>query len=245
MNNHEAKFILSAYRPNGSDAADPLFEDALKHAKQDPDLEAWLDREQAHDAMIVRKLAEMMPPAGLREAILAGAQASASSRSSWRRPTLLAVAAAAALAIIASGVMWTTRSSTFDHRLVDLALRDTAEAEHGGHGAKVDDLQARLGRSDTRLTAGAVLDPAVLREAGCRSVALGGRDVFEICFNRNGRWFHLYAVREPAGGDDLRDGGVRIVQRAELSCATWSDRATGYRYALVGNGGPDALKGLL
>lgn len=36
MRNECAKFLLSAYRPNGADALDPVFKDALEQLECDP-----------------------------------------------------------------------------------------------------------------------------------------------------------------------------------------------------------------
>ena len=49
MNNDTAKEILSAYRPDGQDAADPCFKEALEQAQRDPDLRAWFERERLRD----------------------------------------------------------------------------------------------------------------------------------------------------------------------------------------------------
>ena len=38
MTNERAKFVLGAYRPNGADAKDPTFAEALEQAKHDPNL---------------------------------------------------------------------------------------------------------------------------------------------------------------------------------------------------------------
>ena len=102
MNNTEAKFILNAYRPNGRDANDATFSAALAQAKSDPALSVWFAREQAHGAAVAAKLHEVVPPAGLREAILAGGRVSGeklsapvtTQRSFWNRPVWLAAAAA-------------------------------------------------------------------------------------------------------------------------------------------------------
>src|SRR5206468_40161 len=94
MNNTEAKFILNAYRPNGRDATDATFAAALQQAKADPALGAWFAREQSHGAAVAAKLRAIVPPAGLREAILAGGRVSgenpsaspSTQRSFWNRP---------------------------------------------------------------------------------------------------------------------------------------------------------------
>ena len=99
MNTEEAKFILSAYRPNGADTADATFGDALRMAGGDPQLGGWFERSRAHDAAVAGKLRQVVPPAGLREAILAGARVSDTRRRSgfgWGWAAGLAAAAALA-----------------------------------------------------------------------------------------------------------------------------------------------------
>jgi hypothetical protein len=36
-----AKLLLSAYRPNGADAQDPVFKEALELTQRDPELARW------------------------------------------------------------------------------------------------------------------------------------------------------------------------------------------------------------
>ena len=72
MTNEEAKFILSAYRPNGCDASDPAMADALEQAARDPELGAWFREDLALDRVISKKLAEVEVPHGLRGNILTG-----------------------------------------------------------------------------------------------------------------------------------------------------------------------------
>ena len=97
MTNNEAKFVLGAYRPNGSDATDPAMAEAIKQSRDDPSLHAWFLREQAYDAAMATKLRGITPPAGLRDAIVAGVRAGESrvrpDRARWRRPLWLAMAA--------------------------------------------------------------------------------------------------------------------------------------------------------
>lgn len=70
MNNHEAKFILGAYRHDGRDAGDAVFSEPLTLAARDPALRQWLENQQKIDGAIAGKLQAIAPPAGLREAIL-------------------------------------------------------------------------------------------------------------------------------------------------------------------------------
>src|SRR5260221_13841 len=70
MTREEAKELLSALRPHGTDAADPVFREALELASKDSDLGAWLARQQEFDQMLIEELSSIRPPEGLRETIL-------------------------------------------------------------------------------------------------------------------------------------------------------------------------------
>ena len=65
ITNEAAKFVLNAYRPNGADAQDPVFRDALEQAACDPDLAAWFKEQRSFDSLIAGKLAEFQPPPNL------------------------------------------------------------------------------------------------------------------------------------------------------------------------------------
>src|SRR6266481_5285786 len=81
MDNREAKFILSAYRPNGQDADDPRFSEALEQVRRDPMLERWFTESIAFDAAMTEKLRTIEVPPHSRENILAGAKVSRPLRS--------------------------------------------------------------------------------------------------------------------------------------------------------------------
>lgn len=85
MTNGEAKFILTAYRPNGRDAADSLFAEALAQARTDPELRKWFAAQLAFDTSISAKLRELQPPDRLRELILAGVRVSSRAGRPRRR----------------------------------------------------------------------------------------------------------------------------------------------------------------
>lgn len=243
MNNQEAKFILSAYRPNGRDADDAMFGEAIKQARQDPALAAWFAREQAHDAAVAGKLAQISPPEGLRGAILAGVRASETRRPVWRQPVWLLMGAAAAVLLIFSSVIWPKRAAAANDLAV-FALNDTAFDRHDGHGESVKALQTVLGNPSTRLKEGVALNFNELRRTGCRTLNMNGQEVFEVCFNREGQWFHLYALHGTAGEPGTRPA-LTVQQKDKFSCASWTDQTNGYRYAVVGEGNADAVRNLL
>jgi hypothetical protein len=69
MTNEDAKLVLSAYRPNGEDARDPFFEQALQQAKLDPELMEWFEKQRAFDRVIIAKIRTIEPPASLNSQI--------------------------------------------------------------------------------------------------------------------------------------------------------------------------------
>ncbi len=70
MDREEARFILRSFRPDGADAADSDFAEALQAAAGDRELADWLARERAMDSAIAAAMAATPVPATLRDDIL-------------------------------------------------------------------------------------------------------------------------------------------------------------------------------
>lgn len=70
MDNERAKFVLRSFRPDGADALDADFAEALQMATSDRELGEWLMRERAFDAEFAEALARVNLPEGLRESVL-------------------------------------------------------------------------------------------------------------------------------------------------------------------------------
>jgi hypothetical protein len=221
MNNEEAKFILQGYRPNGADSGDATFCAALEQAKSDPTLGEWFARQQAFDATVSAKLAEMEPPPDLRAAILAGGKVTAPqvAHSWWNRPAWMGAAAGVAILLAAGAALWPNRAEA----LTDFVLQDvriTATHEGHGHGSSV--LQAVFSDSAVRLGRKVPLDFAQLHETGCRTLYCQGRHVLEACFNRDGVWFHAYVVRRSDFPKEVGNA-LLITDHGGTSMATWAD----------------------
>jgi len=71
MDKKQAQFILHSFRPDGADAADADFTEALQLAVEDRDLGEWLADERATDAAFASALCEAEIPDELRVHILA------------------------------------------------------------------------------------------------------------------------------------------------------------------------------
>ncbi|MES2921022.1 MAG: hypothetical protein V4819_05730 [Verrucomicrobiota bacterium] len=71
MDNEQARFILRSFRPDGADAGDPDFAEALKLAMENRELGEWLASERAFDAEFANALGTVDLPENLREDIMA------------------------------------------------------------------------------------------------------------------------------------------------------------------------------
>ena len=245
MNNTEAKFILTAYRPGGRDAGDSAMAEALSQAKNDPALGAWFAREQAHGAAVATKLREVAPPAGLREAILAGGRASGrevtTRRAWWARPGWLTMVAAAAV-LLGFAAWWRfapVGGATFEEFAVNFV-------DHGfrlqKHSADVAVLKTWLGEQHGPLPEALPAKFAELRALGCRTLDYRGRDVSLVCFERGGKEFHVFVARR-TDAPGSADVAPRFLDRGKFAAVTWTDANN--RYVLVSDAGLDAVKRLL
>ncbi len=252
MNNTEAKFILNAYRPGGPDAEDATFRAALDQAKSDPALGAWFAREQAHGSAVAAKLREITPPAGLREAILAGGRVSGESlaakpataaRAFWNQPVWLAAAAAVAVLLVVSVSLWPKRAAA-NAMLTDFALVDALEPQnHGGHGDATGAFQAALSKDTTRLAGAMPIDFGALRTNGCRTVSLAGHDVLEVCFKRDGSWFHCYVARVEDFPGARAKAEPSFTQSGKVAAVAWADGT--HRFVVASVAGRAAVQRLL
>jgi len=246
MNNEQAKFILRAYRPGGRDAGDATFGAAVEQARSDPALGAWFAREQAFDAAVAAKVRAVAPPAGLREAILTGARmsrppAAESAGPRWRPAVWLAVAAAVAVLLSVVSVRWFRAAGPGAAPLdamARFALADPLSAHTGPHADKLGAFGAWLQNPANALSTLPDVDLAQLKTDDCRAVTIAGHEVFEICFQRGGAWYHLYLAR--AGGGS---GAPAFQEQAGRSVVSWTSR--GLACVLMTGGGADALRRIL
>jgi hypothetical protein len=244
MTIEEAKFILSAYRPNGGDAGLPAFGDALRMAAGDPALGAWFARSRAYDAAVALKLGKIGPPLGLREAILAGARVSDAQRS--RAPGMAwiaGLAAAAALAIVVLSMKAPARPESGTAALAAFAINDMANEKHGGKGEAASVLVAELETKGARMPGADRIDFEKLRGTGCRTLNFAGHEVLEVCFSRDGAAFHFYVARRDGQPGDSAARGPSFITEAAGAAAVWSDSR--FDYAIASSAGAAAIRRLL
>jgi len=241
MTTPEAKFLLSAYRPDGRDATDPFFSEALDQARSDPDLAAWFSKEKEFDGRFVEKLGGIVPPHGLREAILAGARASKPRKSRMMGSLWLLAACIALLVSVGVGLRLRFAPAT-ESDLAHLALRDLSEdgADHDSHQPSMAAVQAALGSHPLPIYRDLNMDTAELERDHCRNLRIAGHEVFEVCFKHGDAWYHLYVARIGDFAPSAPTGTPTFVDKNLFAAAAWTD---GQRtYALVTDAGPAALR---
>jgi hypothetical protein len=241
MNTTEAKFILQARRPDGRDDSDPRFTEALEQARLDPALGAWMAREQAFDQVVADKLRTVQPPAGLRDAILAGARLSNRRPVPfWRRPQVLAMAASVAI-IVGLAVSWPALhpAAGVDQLALGVMNEVDSTTHHAAMPSPRGELRTLLTSPATHLAAGLPLNFDQLKTDGCRSLRIAGHEVLEVCFERGGEGFHLYV----ASRKDFRgDGEPMFRERGTSASVAWTDDR--HAYVLVSNDGSAAVRSI-
>lgn len=247
MNTEQAKFILHGYRSNGADAGDATFAEALEHVRHDAGLAEWLAKSVAFDRAVSAHLSTVQPPAGLREAILAGGRVTVpdqtKSRKGWSRPAWVGLAASIALMGGLALSFW-PQALPADASLRDYVLAD-ARGLHGhrNHGQGEEALQAQLSDSTAALQAMRPEDFTALRDKGCRTLKFQGHEVLEVCFQRNGTWFHCYIARREDFPTTAATWVPALTEHGRVSLASWAD--TTYLYVIVSKTGRTALEKIL
>ena len=213
MTSERAKFLLSVYRPNGADAQDPAFKEALDQVRRDPVLANWFRQQRDFDERISAKLRSIEPPAGLQEAILAGLRATAIPQDRLIR--WMAIAAALALALL---VLWQTQlggpgkqdrfMAFYSYALADFKPLPRLQLMTTNFQRTLEFIKAK--GAPTAPTVPAAL--AGLPTAGCKTFVWGGQPVSLTCFNLpGGQLLHLFVIDRKAFKGELIPTGFRKI----------------------------------
>lgn len=236
MTNESAKFVLSAYRPNGADAKDPIFAEALEQAKRDPNLGAWFEEQRTFDQILTERLQQIEPRPHLRSTIISGLRA-APPRARWLPISWLAVAAAVAvggLVLVGRIIPGGSNSNTLAQFKSDaMAMLSVSPAP------KLDllseDLQETRRFIDERHAPRMATLPAALQQiptAGCRVFKWHDFPASLTCFEiPGGQFVHLVVIDEKAFGSQSIPEGFQSVgqwqiklQRSRGHVILWASR---------------------
>jgi hypothetical protein len=239
MDNREAKFILSVYRPEGQDASDPRFAEALEQARRDPILERWFSESIAFDRAITERLRAIEVPPDLRENILAGVRVSRRLGSPFIK---WAIAAALISMAILGPLIWHEprkpsglagwQSQALD--VVSSLVRKESSFDAQSHNA--DELLAWLRANHAPAARTLPQNLNKLASVGCKTFSWNGRPVSVICFMRpDGGLIHLVTMRTSAESDRELKRQSKIMQQDHWATATWREGEMTYMLALEGS----------
>ena len=222
----QARLLLSAYRPGGSDANDPAFAEALALAQRDPQLRAWLEDSQHFDRAISERLRSLDVPPDLRATILAGAKLSR-PRHWWQRGQLWAAAAAVVVLAAAIAIMWPASAPELATWQTDsLEILDAVEKAALSLDVENPQLAPLVDWLNTRAGPAPALVPLPLagkRTFGCKMILSHGRKVSMICFDLGNREAaHLFTT--PRAGLRILppDNHPAFKQLRNWNLASWS-----------------------
>ena len=223
MHNQEARFILSAYRPSGEDAADPRFAEALEQARRDAELAALFAGQRTVDVAVSEALLATAIPPELRGNILAGG--SISRRRFWpRRRSLAALAAAVVLLAVLLGVL--TRQSRLETwqkdalATIPTILTGQSRFDHEANDGRAlqEWLQAQHAPAPDALPASLQTLPAL----GCKTISSGGKQVSIICFKLHGDEMIHLIVTDGTGLSHMPPQEPRFVKQDGWITASWT-----------------------
>lgn len=246
MNNDEAKFILSAYRPGGEDASDARFAEALAQAERDPELTAWFEDARHFDGALSEAVQTIPLPPELRASIVAGGKISRPRWSPTRR-NFLALAAGIVLLAALAGVWFQQRAPQLALwqrdalAFIEVLGRDEASFDMQNKDVAVlqDWLQAQHAPAPASL-------PAALRNMpslGCKTIDSAGRAVTIICFKmETGEVIHL-AVTNPESSARTQATAPRFVEEDGWRTASWTE--SDHAYMLATKASEDALRAVV
>jgi len=223
VNNQEARFILSAYRPSGEDASGAQFKAALQQVSRDPGLAHWFADQLTVDAATSEAVCSIPVPADLRGNILAGAKV---SRRHLRfvRPELFAMAAAIVLLAVLAG-FWTHQSGLERWQKDALAFVPTLAAGQAQFDHVATDgrtlrqwLQARNAPTPEAMPVGLEALPAL----GCKTISSGGKPVSIICFRMGGNELVHLVVTDASDLSHAPPNEPRFAREDGWTTASWT-----------------------
>ncbi len=245
MNREEARFILHAYRPNGEDAHDPQFEEALALVRNDPELAHWFAREQALDAAIAGRIHSVSPPPDLTTQLLL-ARKVIRPKPWWRKPAWIAAAASVALLISAASVLWLRRNgetefASFRGTMIEASLDMRKHIDVMG----LDAGELKQWLIENRGHPGFVLPPHLADKGimGCKVLDWHGRRVTLLCLKFGGKHVDVFVINESDLPRVSLSAAPVFASERGMTTATW--RREGKIYFLAGNIPESDLKQLL
>jgi hypothetical protein len=238
MNNQEAKLILQAYRPNGQDASDPFFADALEQVQRDPELKKWFADETVLNGRIQTRLQAAIPvPPGLKSDLLA-LRKTVRPAPWWFQPMKLAAVAlvlASLGAILLLVPQRPTQVASFRDTMVHSSQQTQEHVAFQSHDIASIQKWLQSQNMQTNFDLPATLQAGAGTAQGCRVVDWHGHQATMICFIVNGEHMDLFVMDRMGLPDFPENGAPQFASAGGTMTAMWAD--DGKVYLLTGENG--------
>ena len=235
MNNQEAKLILQAYRPNGQDASDPFFAEALEQVRRDPELQKWFADETILNSRIQTRLQTAIPvPPGLKSELLA-LQKTVRPIPWWLQPLKLAaigLVLAALGAILLLIPQRPTQLASFRDTMARSSLQTQGHVEFESHDIASIRQWLQSKGMKTNFNLPTTLQAQTGTAQGCRVVDWKDRQATMVCFVVNGEHMDLFVMDRTGLPDFPENGAPQFATADGLMTAMWA--GGGKVYLLTG-----------
>ena len=237
MNSQEAKEILLSYRPGVDDAKNPSIAAALQQLEHDPELLRWFQQLQETDNAIRRQLRETPVPANLKQRILAE-QKVARPDFGWRKPAIIAAAAAA---IIVLGVLsaWifqrSARNGLNAYRADMVRYVSSSYSSTFIKATSFDELRQVLA---SRKWPSDFIIPDRLQSVtviGGGAVEWNGHKVALACMKEGRRGLWLFVIEKSALRDAPKTETPQVKEVENAPTAAWSQDGNAYLFTVQGD----------
>jgi len=223
MNNQEAKLILQAYRPDGQDAADPFFAEALEQAKRDPELQKWFAEENALNARLQARLETAIPILPILKADLLALRKTVRLVPWWFQPMKLA---AVAVILLSLGVVFLllsqrpTRLASFRETMARSSAQMQEHVAFESHDFRKIQHWLQSRNMDTNFDLPAMLQAGIPQ--GCRVVDWNGHNATMIWFYVNGEHMDLFVMNRSGLPDFPENSAPQFAKAGGLMTAMWA-----------------------
>jgi hypothetical protein len=224
MNNQEAKLILQAYRPDGQDAADPFFAEALEQAKRDPELQKWFGEENALNARLQTRLETAIPVPSSLKANLLALRKTVRPVPWWFQPMKLAAAAVILLSLVAAFLLLPQRPTQLASFRETMARSSAQMQEHvafESHDFGKIKQWLQNHNTDANFDLPSVLQAGIPQ--GCRVVDWNGHKATMICYFVNGEHMDLFVMDRTGLPGFPENSAPQFAKAGSLMTVTWAD----------------------
>jgi hypothetical protein len=235
MDREQAKEILLGYRPRIDDVVDPRITEALCLVENDPELALWFEHQQHADAMIRAGLRETPVPSDLKKRILVQRKV-VRVDFGWRRPVL--VAAAAAIIVLGIAGYWTFQQTSrygLGAYQMTMVRYVTGPYPMVAQAKSFDELRQVLAQKGWPTD---FIVPESLRDVtvvGGGALQWNGHKVDLACMRESGRGLWLFVVDNAAlpNAPDTTTPRVHMVDA--IPTAVWSQDGKTYLFTAQGD----------